>query len=100
MKFIDKKTLSQSIRAKANGKFKRERIQSKLSYLKTIGQEGVGIVQILHNLSGSPNTKIAPEPVLSSFLQTEIQLLMRLDHPHVIKVYQIIEMEAEFAYVM
>ncbi|KAJ3161812.1 Map microtubule affinity-regulating kinase [Geranomyces michiganensis] len=47
--------------------------------------------------NGSPG---APVPTFVSQLQLEVQLLMRLDHPNVIRLYQVMETEEECFVVM
>lgn len=47
-----------------------------------------------------PQTEREPQPDFVSKLQPEVQLMLRLDHPHIVKVFQVIDTEDECFIVM
>ena len=52
------------------------------------------------DVSQIPSAIVPSSPDFVSKLQLEVQLMLRLDHPHIVKVYQVIDTEDECFIVM
>ncbi|KAI8849808.1 kinase-like domain-containing protein [Chytridium lagenaria] len=85
----------------------RKKFLGNYQILKTIGQGAFSKVKLgIHKETGqkvrfySIRISAAETPSFMSTLQLEVQLLMRLDHPNIINLYQVMDTEDECFVVM